>query len=70
MNKKHTSQSPRILQVRKDRNYDCVYVKGKKIMLGKSGSPEAGVGSTQKQGNFNTFFDFPCYFPCDATKKP
>jgi hypothetical protein len=41
MSKKHTSQSPRILQVRKDRNYDCVYVKGKKIMLGKSGSPEA-----------------------------
>ena len=49
MSKKHTSQSPRILQVRKDRNYDCVYVKGKKIMLGKSGSPEAEAAYRQLQ---------------------
>ena len=49
MSKKHTSQSPRILQVRKDRNYDCVYVKGKKIMLGKSGSPEAEAAFRQLQ---------------------
>ena len=44
MNSKNTqnpSMSPHILQIRKDRDYDCVYVKGKKIMLGKSGSPEA-----------------------------
>jgi len=44
MNSKNTpnpSQSPLMLKIRKDRDYDCVYVKGKKIMLGKSGSPEA-----------------------------
>ena len=49
MSKKHTLQSPRILQVRKDRNYDCVYVKGKKIILGKSGSPEAEAAFRQLQ---------------------
>ena len=49
MSKKNVSKPPRILQVRKDRNYDCVYVKGKKIMLGKSGSPEAEAAFRQLQ---------------------
>ena len=40
MNKKHTSKSPRILQVRKGGAYDCVYVNGKKIRLGRTGTPE------------------------------
>jgi len=41
MNKKSVTKSPRILQIRQDRGYDCVYAGGKKFMLGKSGSPEA-----------------------------
>jgi integrase len=49
MNKKSVSKSPRILQIRKDRDYDCVYVKGKKIMLGRSGTPEAEAAFRQLQ---------------------
>jgi len=30
MSKKHTSKSPKVLKVCQDRNYDCVYLKGKK----------------------------------------
>ena len=41
MNKKHSPKPPRILQVRRDRDYDCVYLQGKKIILGRSGTPEA-----------------------------
>jgi integrase len=41
MTKKNLSQSPRILQIRKDRQYDCVYLHGKKIILGRTGTPEA-----------------------------
>jgi hypothetical protein len=41
MSKKNSPKPPRIPQIRKDRDYDCVYVKGKKIMLGRSGNPEA-----------------------------
>lgn len=41
MTKKTTKKSPRILRVCKDRDYDCVYVNKKKIMLGRSGTQEA-----------------------------
>jgi len=41
MNKKHSQKSPRILQVRRDGAYDCVYVNSKKIRLGRTGTPEA-----------------------------
>ena len=49
MNKKNVSKSPRILQVRQDREYDCVYVNGKKIMLGRTGTPEAETAYRQLQ---------------------
>jgi len=52
MNKKSSSKltkSTRILQVRQDRDYDCVYVNGKKIMLGRSGTPEAAEALRQLQ---------------------
>ena len=49
MNKKSPSKSPRILQIRQDRDYDCVYVKGKKIMLGRTGTPEAEAAYRQLQ---------------------
>ena len=49
MTKKQIAKSPRILQIRKDRDYDCVYVKGKKIMLGKSGTPEAQAAFLELQ---------------------
>ena len=55
MNKKNAPKSPRILQVRQDRDYDCVYVKGKKIMLGRTGSPEAEVASGQLYETAVTF---------------
>ena len=41
MNKKHSPKSPRILQIRRDGAYDCVYLHGKKIRLGRTGTPEA-----------------------------
>ena len=41
MNKKHSPKPPRILQVRQDGAYDCVYLNKKKIRLGRTGSPEA-----------------------------
>ena len=41
MTKTITKNSSRILHVRKDRNYDYVYVNKKKIMLGRSGTQEA-----------------------------
>ena len=43
MTKKKSSKSPRTLKICKDRDYDCVYVNGKKIMLGRSGTPEANA---------------------------
>jgi len=49
MTKRNVSQSPRILKIRQDRDYDCVYVDGKKIMLGRTGSPEAEVAFRQLQ---------------------
>ena len=49
MTKKKTTQSTRILQVCKDRDYDCVYVNSKKIMLGRSGTPEAAAKLLQFQ---------------------
>jgi hypothetical protein len=41
MNRKSVPKPPRILQVRKDGVYDCVYVNKQKIRLGRSGTPEA-----------------------------
>ena len=41
MTKKLSSKPPRILQVRRDGAYDCVYVNRKKIRLGRTGTPEA-----------------------------
>ena len=49
MTKKKSTQKPRILQVRKDRGYDCVYLNGKKIILGRSGTPEAEAAFRQLQ---------------------
>jgi len=49
MTTKIASNSPRILQVRKDRNYDYVYVNKKKIMLGRSGTPEAHTAFVELQ---------------------
>jgi len=49
MTKKNVSQSPRILKIRQDRGYDCVYLGGKKIMLGRTGSPEADAAFRQLQ---------------------
>ena len=49
MTTKFVSKSPRILQVRKDRNYDYVYVNKKKIMLGRSGTPEAQAAFLEVQ---------------------
>ena len=41
MSKNSSPRPPRILQVRKDGVYDCVYVNKKKIRLGRTGTPEA-----------------------------
>ena len=41
MSKKNVSKPPRILQVRRDGVYDCVYVNKKKVRLGRTGTPEA-----------------------------
>jgi len=49
MKQKSSSKSPRILQVRRDRDDDCVYVQGKKIMLGRTGTPEAEAAYRQLQ---------------------
>jgi len=49
MSKKSSPNPPRILQVRKDRDYDCVYLHGRKIILGRSGTPEAEVAFRQLQ---------------------
>ena len=49
MTKKQSAQSPRILQVRKDRDYDCVYLDGRKINLGRTGTPEAETAFRQLQ---------------------
>jgi len=48
MSKKCSPKSP-ILPIRQDRDYDCVYVKGKKIMLGRTGTPEAEAAYRQLQ---------------------
>ena len=49
MNKKTSKTPPRILQIRKDRDYDCVYIGKKKIMLGRTGTPEAEAAFRQIQ---------------------
>ena len=49
MNKKTSKTPPRILKIRKDREYDCVYIGKQKIMLGRSGSPEAEAAYRQLQ---------------------
>ena len=49
MNKKNVSKPVKLPKVRQDRDYDCVYVKGKKIMLGRTGSPEAETAYRQLQ---------------------
>ena len=49
MNKKSVPKPTRIPKICQDRDYDCVYVRGKKIMLGKSGSPEAEAAYRQLQ---------------------
>ena len=41
MSKNSSPKPPRILQIRKDGVYDCVYVNKKKIRLGRTGTPEA-----------------------------
>jgi len=41
--------SPRLLKVCKDRAYDCVYLNKKKIILGRSGTPEADAAYRQLQ---------------------
>lgn len=41
MTKKTSPNSPRILNVSKDRDYACTYLNGKKIMLGRFGTQEA-----------------------------
>jgi integrase len=49
MNRKSSPKPPRILQVRKDGAYDCVYVNKKKIRLGRTGTPEAEAAFRQIQ---------------------
>ena len=49
MNKTNVSKPVKLPKIRKDRNYDCVYIRGKKIMLGRSGSPEADTAYRQLQ---------------------
>ena len=49
MSKKDVSKTTKLPKIHKDRDYDCVYVKRKKIMLGKSGSPEAEAAYRQLQ---------------------
>ena len=49
MNKKNVSKPAKIPPLHKDRDYDCVYVNRKKIMLGKSGTPEAEAAYRQLQ---------------------
>ena len=49
MSKKCSSKPPRILQVRKDGAYDCVYLHSKKIRLGRTGTPEAEAAFRQIQ---------------------
>ena len=46
---KNVTQSPKILKVRQDRQYDCVYLNGKKIILGRSGTPEADAAFRKLQ---------------------
>jgi len=49
MSKKNVSKPTKLPKIRKDRDYDCVYVKGKKVMLGRSGTPEAETAYRQLQ---------------------
>ena len=49
MNKKNVSKPVKLPKIRQDRDYDCVYVRGKKIMLGRTGSPEAETAYRQLQ---------------------
>jgi integrase len=49
MSKKTSNKPPRILKIRQDRDYDCVYIGKKKIMLGRTGSPEAEAAYRQIQ---------------------
>jgi hypothetical protein len=48
MSRRNLSKST-ILQVRQDRDYDCVYLSGKKINLGRTGTPEAEEALRQLQ---------------------
>ena len=47
--KKAEKNSHRILKVCKDRDYDCVYLNKKKIILGRSGTPEAEAAFVKLQ---------------------
>jgi hypothetical protein len=49
MSRKNVSKSTKIPKIRQDRDYDCVYVKGKKIMLGRTGTQEAEAAYRQLQ---------------------
>ena len=50
MNKKNVVSSTRNLQLRQDKGYACVYLNGKKIMLGaRFGTPEADEAFRQLQ---------------------
>ena len=49
MTKKKLQNTVRTLQMRQDRDYACVYLKVKKIQLGRWGSPEADAKFRQLQ---------------------
>jgi integrase len=49
MSRKTSNKPPRILKVRQDRDYDCVYIGKKKIMLGRTGTPEADAAFRKLQ---------------------
>ena len=47
--KKNAPKSPKFLKVCQDRDYDCVYLGGQKINLGRTGTPEADAALRQLQ---------------------
>ena len=61
MSKNSSQKPPRILQVRKDGVYDCVYVNKKKIRLGRTGTPEADTNFRRIQVQVLT--DPTCFSP-------
>jgi hypothetical protein len=49
MTTENSVRSPRILKVCQDRDYDCVYLNGRKINLGRTGTPEADAAFRKLQ---------------------